>query len=219
MSVMKRWVFASVAASGLMAAAPAVAADAVALVMSVSGKVSPSIAAYSEIPSQSAIDLGSDGRISFVHYPSCRQVTVLGGKLTFGAQDVEVDGGTVEKETPQKCPKKMSIKVAGTAAAVRTRDIFSVPTPRLSERPSCVLLGGMARDFKEARVTPESGGKALATMKMSGPVFQWPAKAMSLADGRYKLQLIRAGGGDPWEMVFAAGVDGLGEGECQLKPE
>lgn len=218
MSVMKRWVFASVAASGLMAAAPAVAADAVALVMSVSGKVSPDVAAYSEIPSQTAIDLGSDGRISFVHYPSCRQVTVLGGKLTFGPQEVEVSGGTIERETPQKCPKKMSIKVAGTAAAVRTRNAFA-PTPRLTNRPSCVVLGSGARGFKEAQVIPETGGKALATMKMSGPVFQWPAKAGPLPDGRYKLQLVRADGSPNWEMVFSAGADGLGEGECQLTPE
>lgn len=215
----KRWVYACLAVSGVLAPGPAAAADAVALIMSVSGKVTPEVAAYSEITPETSIDLGKDGRISFVHYPSCRQVTVLGGKLIFGPQEVDVDGGTIERESPQKCPKKMSIKVAsGQAAAVRTRSfsLTSIPTERLSDRPSCVVLGAMAGDYNEARVVLND--KAVATIKMKGPVFKWPAKAAALEDGqRYKLQLVsKTPGAEMREFEFVAAKDGLGESECQL---
>lgn len=212
----KRWLYATMAAVGMLAAAPASAADAVALIMSVSGKVSPDVAAYSEIAPETSLDLGADGRISFVHYPSCRQVTVVGGKLVFGPAEVQVDGGTIEREAPQKCPKKMSIKVAsGQAAAVRFRSL-SIPTDRLSLKPACVLVGAKARDFAEARVLQND--KAVATIRMNGPAFSWPAGTASLQDGqRYKLVLSSAKPGvDTQEVEFLAAKDGLGEGECLL---
>lgn len=215
----KRWLYASLAASGMLVAGPAAAADAVALIMSVSGKVTPDLAAYSEISAETAIDLGVDGRVSFVHYPSCRQVTVLGGKLTFGPQEVQVDGGTIERETPQKCPKKMSVKVAsGQSAAVRTRGFEAalIPSPRLSERPSCVLLGASARDYTQAQVI--QGDKTVVSIKLSQPVVSWPAKTPALQDGnRYTLVLTSARPGvTAQKFEFQAAKDGLGEGECQL---
>ncbi|GEM_PF-6688884 len=214
----KRWLYASLAASGMLAAGSAAAAEAVALIMSVSGRVSPDIAAYSEISAETSINLGADGRVSFVHYPSCRQVTVLGGKVTFGPQEVQVDGGTIERETPQKCPKKMSVKVADAqSAAVRLRSLsISIPTERLSERPSCVLLGATARDYNMAQVT--QNGKPVASIKMTAPVFAWPAKTAPLQDGvRYKLVLTSAKPGVvAQEIEFQAATDGLGAGECQL---
>lgn len=213
----KRWLYACLAASGMLAAGSAAAADAVALIMSVSGKVSPDIAAYSEISAETAIDLGADGRVSFVHYPSCRQVTVLGGKLTFGTQEVQLIGGTIERETPQKCPKKMSVKVAdaGQAAAVRFRSL-KIPTDRLSLRPSCVLLGDTARDYNQAQVTRDN--KVVASIKLSAPAFSWPAKTAALESNlNYTLVLTSAKPGVPSrEIVFQAASDGLGEGECQL---
>lgn len=212
----KHWLYAALASSGLLAAGPAVAAEAVALVMSVSGNVSPGVAAYSEIPADTAINLGADGRISFVHYPSCRQVTVLGGTLTFSAQDVKVSGGTIERETPQKCPKKMSVKVASGQSAAGLLRTLTIPSAFLSVRPSCVLLGSTAQDYHQAQVI--QGAKAVATIRLSGPMFTWPAKTEPLKSGlNYKLVLTSARPGvAAQEIDFQAASDGLGEGECQL---
>ena len=142
--------------------------------------------------------------------------------MTFGPQELQVDGGTIERETPQKCPKKMSVKVADAqSAAVRLRALPSFtpgapPIERLSERPSCVLLGATARDYNMAQVT--QNGKAVASIKMTAPVFAWPAKTAPLQDGvRYKLVLTSARPGvASQEIEFQAATDGLGAGECQL---
>jgi hypothetical protein len=205
---------AAIAMCGLTAASPASAAEAVALVMSVSGKVSPGVEAYSELTPEASIDLGADGRISFVHYPTCRQMTVVGGKVSFIPGEVQLQGGKVEHEAQQKCPKKMQLKVAsGQAAAVVLRKLV-VPAGNLAVRPSCVLTGKSARDYNMAQVT--QNGKAVTSFKLSGPVITWPAKTAPLQSGlNYTLTLTSAKPGvQTVDVDFQAANDGAEQ--CQL---
>lgn len=219
---MKQWLYANaavLAVCGVAAAAPASAAEAVALVMSVSGKVSPGVDAYSELTSDKSVDLGTDGRISFVHYPTCRQMTVVGGKLSFIPGEVQLQGGKVEHEAQQKCPKKMQLKVAQGSGAVTVLRSLKISAGDVAVRPSCILVGKNARDYSVVQVSLDN--KTVANFKISGPEVAWPATTAPLQSGRiYTMTLTSAKPGVKAQYFdFKASEDGLGAGECQLTVE
>ncbi len=207
----------AMAHSGAAAAAADPDAGPVALVMSVTGSVSPETAPYTELAPETRLDLGADGKLTFVHYPSCRLVTVSGGKLNFTAEEVQLDGGAIENEKPQKCPKQLKMKIAGVAGGVRLR---SIPTAFLAEKPVCSLVGAANRTFVAARVI--DGDEPVAEVPLSGPVLRWPADAPALtANKLYRLELMpKVTGTRGMAIDFAVSKDApSGETECLLRVE
>src|SRR5947209_6720167 len=51
------------------------------MVMSVSGSVTPALAAMSEIPADTPLRLAEDAELTFLHYGRCKLVTVTGGTV------------------------------------------------------------------------------------------------------------------------------------------
>lgn len=204
-------------AVGSAQAAPSAESGPVGLVMSVTGKIVPDTQPYTEVLDDTRLDLGSSGKVTFVHYPSCRLVTVVGGKLLFSQQEVQLDGGAIESETAQKCPKQLKMKIAGVAGGVRMR---AIPTAFLAERPACTLVGPRNRGFASARVM--DGEEPVATVAMSGPQFIWPSDKPALTVNKmYRLELMaRTPGEKGMSIDFAVSKEApAGETECLLRVE
>ena len=71
----------------------------------VTGSTTPALRPYSELPPSTTINLGSAGRLVFVHYLSCRTVTVVGGTVTVETDRYTATGTRSEART--SCPRAL----------------------------------------------------------------------------------------------------------------
>ena len=55
--------------------------EAAGMVLKVAGETTPELATRAEIPAHTPIRLGSEGKLTFLHYSKCKVVTVVGGTL------------------------------------------------------------------------------------------------------------------------------------------
>src|SRR6266481_760002 len=78
--------------------------EAAGMVIKVTGETIPDLPARTEIPAATAIRLGPEVVLTFLHYRKCKLVTVVGGTLELSARDFATDG-KVESEQPGPCPR------------------------------------------------------------------------------------------------------------------
>jgi len=165
----------------------AVAQNASALVLEKSGATTPEVQPYSEIAVGATVSLASATKLVFLHYQTCRTVTVVGGRVTFGTYAYTAKGGGKPQEVQTPCPPMVRLKGQGEVAGVVMRSIF--PTVRLSVSPSFVLVGERADDFSAVAVARD--GTILLEAPLSGRGFRWPASAAPLAvNANYELLLV-----------------------------
>src|SRR5438034_303628 len=67
---------------------------AAALVLDKQGTSKPELSPYSEIPDGGSVSLSPQTKLVFVHYGTCRTVTVVGGRVTFRAETYSVTGAS-----------------------------------------------------------------------------------------------------------------------------
>jgi hypothetical protein len=179
------------AAAVLLAVAPAALAQAppparAALVLEVNGATTPALKPYREILSGTTVTLGSSARLVFLHYDTCRTITMNGGTVSFSPGALPaIRGASAQTDMRGQCPRK----VAGSGASAAT--IFRSVTPQvvhLSAAPSFVLVGPRADEFVRVRVMRQ--GEEILTRALDGPRFEWPAGTAPLPPGDYQLSLV-----------------------------
>ena len=171
----------------LWAPSAADAQNASALVLEKSGAVTPEVQPYSEIAVGATVSLAPGTKLVFLHYQTCRTVTVVGGSVTFGALAYTTAGGSKPQEVRTPCPPMVRVRGHGEMAGVVMRSIS--PTVRLSVSPSFVLVGERADDFSAAAVSQD--GTMLLEAPLAGRGFRWPASAPPLAaNANYELRLM-----------------------------
>ena len=70
-----------------------------------------------------------------------------------------------------ECPKSVALKGASQIGGVVLRSSKGASTVRVSTKPSFVLIGGQATQYKSIRVN--QGDKTLLEGEISGRVFHW----------------------------------------------
>jgi hypothetical protein len=153
----------------------------------------PHLLPYSEIPSGMTVELPKRAKLVFLHYPTCRTVTVIGGTITFAEDTYTSAGGTTEVEARSECPRIVRLGGEYDTGGILLRGRPD-PTLTLSPYPTFVLVGKRASDFAAIRVS--RGGQELLTAPLDGRRFHWPTKAAPLTVGQeYELALVpqRAG--------------------------
>lgn len=175
-----------------------------ALVMAVSGSITPSIAAMSEIPSGAALRLAPGAKLTFIHYSRCKMVTVTGGTVTVTRTDVVTDGKTVtEQDAP--CPRvhQLSTNAPGTVSGgLVMRGIGSAPRWPLNRE--IVLAGNGTDTLKTAAVYAEGRLDApLVELEISGHQARFPTNSGPLAvNKRYVLRLMMGDRAKPVDISF-----------------
>lgn len=183
-----RWLTLGVAAVTLLCVpSGAEAQNASALVLEKSGATTPEVQPYSEIAVGATFSLQPGTRLVFLHYQTCRTVTVVGGKVAFAAYTYTVTGGNKPEEVRTPCPPTVRLRGQGEVAGTLMRSI--VPGVRLSTSPAFVLVGDRADDFAAVRVSRD--GTKLLDAALAGRGFRWPAGAAPLvANADYELVLV-----------------------------
>lgn len=182
-----RWLALGVAAlTWLCVPSNADAQNASALVLEKSGATTPEVQPYSEVAVGATVSLSSGARLVFLHYQTCRTVTVVGGQVAFAAYTYTITGGN-KQEVRTPCPPTVRLRGQGEVAGTLMRSI--VPGVRLSISPTFVLVGDRADDFAAVRVA--QAGTTLLEAPLAGRGFRWPTGAAPLvANGDYELVLV-----------------------------
>jgi hypothetical protein len=160
----------------------------VALVLDVAGGRIAGVEPYKEIMADSTVTVPAGVRFSFQHYSSCRRFVLTGGTVKFRSDGVEVSG-TRATDTRVPCPRKITLKSDGTSAAVVMRSLGPPPSPIASIRPTFVLVGPRAADFKALRL--KRGDELVVEQPFTGPAVRWPLNTSPLtAATNYQLELV-----------------------------
>lgn len=110
-----------------------------AMLEDVSGVSDASISPYSEVSAGTTITLGTAGKVTFVHYALCREVTVTGGTAVISQADYKVTGGTAT-ETKQACPERVQVaSTTSVAGGLVLRG--TVKATKISSTPKIVFNG------------------------------------------------------------------------------
>jgi hypothetical protein len=182
----------AVTGAGRMGKAQAAAA----LVLETYGEIHPGLTPYQEVPVDTQLTLTGNAKLVFIHYFTCRMVTVVGGTLALSTKTYTVTDGTKEAETRVPCPRQVAlVQAEGVSAGAMVRSGTGDSALRLSTQPAFVLVGPRADDFAAVRVASQDG-----TVTVEAPMeerrWQWPAGVTPLvADTAYALTLLpsRAG--------------------------
>ena len=167
--------FVLAAVAGLQAAPSSVlAAEQVALVLEVSGQMTPAQEAFTEIGAGSAIDLGADGRIEFLHYPTCQKVVAEGGRLSVTAENFRVNKGKIIDISKADCPQRIQLAANDAGAGIAGVVLRGAGDEKLkvSQRPRFLILGAAPGQFKQLAIL--QAGKSLLLMPLEGKPLIWP---------------------------------------------
>ena len=159
-----------------------------ALVLETSGPGIPGVRPYDEILGDANISLPVGARLVFLHYHTCRTVTVVGGRIRFDAETYAIVGGTKESDARTPCPRTVTVKPGGEMAGALIRSLGSAGLST-SSRPTFVVAGPRAEDFASVRVS--RGDTIVLEAPLEGRRFRWPSTAEPLAAGpEYELVFI-----------------------------
>jgi hypothetical protein len=198
--------------SGLMAALVACALtvataaadepEAAGMVIRVAGVTEPDLPARTEIPAHTAIKLGSDAQLTFLHYGKCKLITVAGGTLQLSKRDFTTDG-KVENEAPGPCPRIYQIK--GDAGGWVSRDL----PPRLPVDAEIIFTGRRADKVVEASIYAEDrADKPLFRLELANRRATEPPDAELTPDKTYVLKVKLTDQPSPLEHGFVAIASG-----------
>lgn len=171
----------------------AYAGEPAALALDISGPTTPTVEPFSELETKTPIEIGPDTTIEFLHYATCKAVTVKGGRLNFTQQRFLHKGGTVLESKRAECPKTVALSGASQIGGVVFRSANGKKVTATT-RPSIVLVGSQADTYREIRISQR--GKTILEAKLHGRSFIYPDTAPTLEKGQqYEVTLTPSDGG------------------------
>lgn len=190
---------------------PARAEPPAGIVMAIAGETDPPLTAMAEIPANTLIVLQPRTKLTFLHYGSCKLVTVTGGTVALTRADYREDG-QVESEADGPCPQVYALPDAGdgrTSGGIVSRTLGT--PPHWPTGPDIIFTGARSRSVTAATILSE-GQPPQPAMQLT--VANARARAGQGAPlqvgGHYLLRLIMAGGRDPVDVPFIADAPGPG---------
>ncbi len=186
----------------------------VALVIEVTGTVEPALEPYSEVANKDNFKLAGGAKVTFLHYATCQEVVVSGGRITFTAEAFRVEGGDITNSSRVDCPRSVTIQPDARAGGVLVRGLRASAVVTLNPRPVFVLAGTKATNFTRIRILKDK--RTIFEGKLEGRRFAWPAGEPPLAPGKgYALDLLTAGSGKPRTIAVEV-VDQRGQSPLTL---
>ena len=165
-------VLAAIAIAAAFLPATAGAKDGAALVMAVKGAIAPALQPYREIPKNTTVVLKNTAELTFVHYHTCRRMTVAGPAevfVGFASVKAPTENVVASRRLKKHCVSKAKRRNAkgGKAAVLVMRS-----TPRrVSTKPEIVLTGNIDR-VSQAVVSKD--GQEIQRFDKPGVKIAWP---------------------------------------------
>jgi hypothetical protein len=183
-----------------IASIPAIAhaGPAVALIEDIGGTSEPALSGYSEVTKGSSVNLAAGTTVKFMHYGSCTEVTVTGGKITFNRNDYAIDGGKIIAEDKQACPELVKVEsTTSVAGGLVMRGVLDLTN--VSAQPSLVMVGKNAAKISSVAFVDDKGEFAFE-LPVSDRRFSWSAGVPELSPGGNYKMILSADGKKQLEM-------------------
>lgn len=158
----------------------------VALITDWSGVDDPRFTAYSEILPGTTIELGSAGKMTFVQYRNCQEMTATGGTITILAEGFSM-ANSVVTGSKQGCPQLVRL----TSSTAMTGGLVLRGTPHILQLPThpIVAVAG-AKASQYTSVAFVADGTPAIEAKLTNGRATIPAGDKGLiAGGSYQLVL------------------------------
>jgi hypothetical protein len=181
-----RWAALSLATA--LWAGAATAQTASGMIMEVSGTTEPAVQALSEVEPGFTVMLTPGAKMSFVHYQSCKLVSVEGGGLV----TLRLTAYTVEAKVlseQKRCPKRFAMATGGSTEAGAL--VVRGGVTKLSNRPIFLLTGAGADGVAGAELMQD--GKLVAPLQFSARRASPPDSTLPLR-GQYEVVVKGRGG-------------------------
>ena len=170
----------------LMLAPVSATAEPAALVLEVSGGVTPSVAAFDEVDAGTRLVLDPGATLVLEHYKGCEAVIVTGGSISVGSDGLGVDGGEILARRPIECAAVVALDFDTITAGVVLRSL-RIPVP-VALAPT-IMVAGAPPGVDRLRI--ERDGHEVATLPVRSGRVGWPEDGLFLTDGaQYRLVLL-----------------------------
>jgi hypothetical protein len=180
------------------------AAEPVGLVLEVAGPADPVLDRLVELLDGGSYRLGPTTGLTFVHYQTCRVVTVVGGTLRLALSRYDVVGGRIESEQARQCPQRHVVAPTNASGGLATGALLlrsgtaapaTVPT-----RPELIFAGARADALAGVEIRRQN--VVLARLPLAGRRLAWSRDREPLAAGDGYLLVLTPAGGRPVEIPF-----------------
>lgn len=162
----------------------------VALIVDISGVPGTAVEPFTEMDAGGKIDLGTKGRLEFLDYNSCKNVIIVGGRVSFTERRYMLRGGRVEAETRANCPRVVTLNKDARVGGILLRS--SQTALRLSARPQFAFTGRNAAIAAQVRIIRQ--GAAGETYAIKNRQLRWPANSDGLSEGHYEMEVLSTDG-------------------------
>lgn len=160
-----------------------------ALVLDLIGDTDPMVAMFDEINDGASILLGAETEIAMTYYPTCEDLTIRGGKLTFNDTALRVEGGKVVARAKSDCPGSVKLSPADVVnAAIVTRSTRM--RPEVSPQIGRIVLAG-PNSGAYNHIAVYAPGKKIIETEMIGRGITWPEDAPELEAGKSYIVVMR----------------------------
>lgn len=173
---------------GLLLAPVSATAEPAALVLEVSGPVTPPLAAFNEIDAGALLVLDPGTTLVLEHYRACEAVIVTGGSVSVVSDGVDIDGGLMVERRPLECAAVVALATDTVTAGVVLR---SLPNPVPVALAPIIVIAGATTRIDRLRI--ERDGREITTLPVRSGRVDWPDGGLFLSDGaQYRLVLLGA---------------------------
>lgn len=181
------------------------ASTGVALIEDIGGTTEPALSGYSEVLKGSSVTLAADATVKFMHYGSCTEVTVQGGKITFNRNDYAVDGGQILAKDKQACPERVAVaSTTSVAGGLVMRGVLELTS--VGAHPSLVMVGQKAANISDVAFVSDKG-EASFQLPVFDRRFTWSAGMPELTPGANYKMILSADGKKQLEMPIRVVAD------------
>jgi hypothetical protein len=188
------------------------AASVAGVVLEISDAQDAQITAPSEIRSGTTIVLGKNGRIKFVHYVTCDEVTAIGGAISVSALDVAATDSQITR-AKITCPGRIPLSLSTSAPIpqVGCLDCYRPTGNFASSNTIFILLGNKAHAVAAVRLTPWSAGtkpnnNAVHYIDLDVANSRLILPVGGLPDGSYFCQFLNEVTGTPFFVGYVSGI-------------
>ncbi len=135
---------------------------------------------FSELWPGDAVELADAGTVEFLHYPTCKEVVVTGGRLHFSAQSYTVQQGQIVDVRRADCPQTIALSEGTGIGGVLVRDLGNAVKVRLGSASTLVMAGSKGGAVAQARVLRDD--RVIYEGAVEDRRFTWPQDIEELGD-------------------------------------